>query len=608
MPPGKAYGNATGTLPEGIDVRGAGGYMVAKPSLHKSGRRYEFVEGHSLADLDPASLPQFLIDILEAAQTTPAQDVQFSRRKENAPDLTVWPLSDATLELILGGHPAGADRSAYDQKVITALLIAGADNDDIRDVFANFPIGEKYNERGDKYLAHSIGKARAWLADHSFEQAQPSILPQLYALRSWAQSPELTTLLIDGGIARPAEYEKTLIAIINYAITRRAPRVLLGSHRLGEMTGYSHMTAKRHLAMFGEGIITIHKDGTSTHRDGLKLVTVTGDPDGYGKWIDLTDLLRSVNLSVNHPTVERVNTSQQVTNDHLADEAFVPYPRHFAIKMRPDAQILPHGLSAAALLIVAVLVECGELTRDAICKLTGLSDYTVGRVLRRMAGMGLLTVFEGKPYRYELHPNFDEKLDDLRPQLPSYELTRRRGYVKAKACITFVSRRIHDTEPGSREEAKLLVRRDRYEKAMQEHIDCAAAKGVDVTAPLMEPRETEEQAKNRIHQAHLDRLRCAQRVGERAELRPKNYTETDEEMLSFARDISDKYKRMVYVYDRNSAETGWADLNAWALMTYGAGWWMHRDQADIVQDFRLFKNGGVQPPSIHFDGPMEAAA
>jgi hypothetical protein len=43
---------------------------VAPPSLHKSGRRYEFIEDHSPADLDPQPLPQFLIAILEAAQAT----------------------------------------------------------------------------------------------------------------------------------------------------------------------------------------------------------------------------------------------------------------------------------------------------------------------------------------------------------------------------------------------------------------------------------------------------------------------------------------------------------------------------------------------------------
>lgn len=42
MPEGARYGNETGELPKGIDIRGHGGLVVAPPSLHPSGRRYMF--------------------------------------------------------------------------------------------------------------------------------------------------------------------------------------------------------------------------------------------------------------------------------------------------------------------------------------------------------------------------------------------------------------------------------------------------------------------------------------------------------------------------------------------------------------------------------------
>jgi hypothetical protein len=49
---GKPFGNATRGLPPGIDIRGEGGYIVAAPSIGKSGRRYQYEE-----DYRPGSIP-----------------------------------------------------------------------------------------------------------------------------------------------------------------------------------------------------------------------------------------------------------------------------------------------------------------------------------------------------------------------------------------------------------------------------------------------------------------------------------------------------------------------------------------------------------------------
>ena len=60
--------NSTGSLAPGLDVRGAGGYIVAPPSIHPSGEAYEWYEGYSPDDRKPAALPLPVIDDLVGEQ------------------------------------------------------------------------------------------------------------------------------------------------------------------------------------------------------------------------------------------------------------------------------------------------------------------------------------------------------------------------------------------------------------------------------------------------------------------------------------------------------------------------------------------------------------
>ncbi len=55
--------NRAGLAP-GIDVRGEGGCVVAPPSLHASGRRYEWVRSHGPDDRPPSPLPGWLVALV----------------------------------------------------------------------------------------------------------------------------------------------------------------------------------------------------------------------------------------------------------------------------------------------------------------------------------------------------------------------------------------------------------------------------------------------------------------------------------------------------------------------------------------------------------------
>jgi hypothetical protein len=61
----RPIGNRAGLAP-GLDLRGDGGYVVAPPSLHKSGRCYTWELGASPDDVPLAPSPAWLLDLIRA--------------------------------------------------------------------------------------------------------------------------------------------------------------------------------------------------------------------------------------------------------------------------------------------------------------------------------------------------------------------------------------------------------------------------------------------------------------------------------------------------------------------------------------------------------------
>ena len=65
--------NQSGKLGPGLDVRGDGGQVVAAPSVHASGARYSWVDGHAPNDLSVAVAPAWLLELLTAEPEPPAE-------------------------------------------------------------------------------------------------------------------------------------------------------------------------------------------------------------------------------------------------------------------------------------------------------------------------------------------------------------------------------------------------------------------------------------------------------------------------------------------------------------------------------------------------------
>ena len=64
--PGFEIRNSAGKLGRGIDVRGDGGYVVAPPSVHPNGNRYEWVI--KPREVPFADMPEWLLDLLKEAE------------------------------------------------------------------------------------------------------------------------------------------------------------------------------------------------------------------------------------------------------------------------------------------------------------------------------------------------------------------------------------------------------------------------------------------------------------------------------------------------------------------------------------------------------------
>jgi hypothetical protein len=60
---GVGISSKVGILP-GLDIRSDGGYVVAPPSVHASGRKYYWKNGCSLDEIELADMPEWLIDLL----------------------------------------------------------------------------------------------------------------------------------------------------------------------------------------------------------------------------------------------------------------------------------------------------------------------------------------------------------------------------------------------------------------------------------------------------------------------------------------------------------------------------------------------------------------
>lgn len=177
--PDDEYGNAKGTLPQGIDIRCHGGQFVAPPSMHPSGNRYQWETGYGPHEAELLTIPEPVRTILDEQKSLLTEQVVFSDDVP-PPDVDHLHIRKEVAQLI-HEPPERGGRSEADQSVITSLVFAGATNEEIKAIFEFYPIGKegKFAEKGThalQYLTSSIARARGWVDVKREEKAEQNTI------------------------------------------------------------------------------------------------------------------------------------------------------------------------------------------------------------------------------------------------------------------------------------------------------------------------------------------------------------------------------------------------------------------------------------------------
>lgn len=453
MPEGKTWGNHNKGLPAGIDIRGAGGYVVAAPSLHKSSKRYAFEAGYELGTIDLLPVPDKLAELLDrAAASFPSRagvTVHFTETTTERPDLAAWNLSQTTIDKI--NHPVAArgGRSEVDYSVCLALCYAGLADADILAVFQHYPIGTngKYSERGPDYLARTVGNARAWMAAHPPTEKDGSgpgtIAAKINALRLRLRSAdfaELVPLELQSATGYRTGDRDRVIAdtALGYLWELHTLEARISNLELSERTGYSPNTcgaAMKRLVNLFQPIGDEPGKQATRYKINDALLCDTSHKEGINT---LSQSSASV-LSTHRGHDVFVRSLSALTPEELAerDEKRIaaggkPMTRNRQLAARLAAS--ERALGPAALRLVDILDMYGELRGVELAALLHKSKTATRRIISRTITAGLVVETETG---FALAGGWSQRVNELDAIVPTAGTMERRALAAADSRLRY---------------------------------------------------------------------------------------------------------------------------------------------------------------------------
>ncbi len=477
MPAGKDYGNATGDLPVGIDIRGVGGYIVAAPSLHKSGHRYEWLDGYKPHEIELQTVPQAMQAILDEAQEKriKAQTITFTTPTTERIELIRWKISKEVSELINAPGVPG-QRSENDMKVCVSLCYAGATDNDILAVYEHNPIGTqgKFAEAGQRYLALTIGKARAYVELHPRPDIGATVDNLLLYIRTHSFEAMIRSELLasDGTYRTDDSDTKTADAILCEMKAKRRLTINIGKRRLGKLAGIGCNTACRALARLNGWLFDVTLD--PLHGAKVSLCDVS-------RLHQMDPLLSSSIVYKRDPS-----SANDEINEYSPRKADEPFLIGTSAKMKEQIQdiaqtleITPKqakneytfaSLGESGLRVIDALMRAGDMTAKELAEETGKKMSSIRTAVHKLVQHGIVDASRPSvllPYTYSLCADVWQRIDEIAPNLRTNTTSAQRENRRLKDAQLWCDRGIEQAKQAQDSEQQQRLERRKAKLATQ---------------------------------------------------------------------------------------------------------------------------------------------
>jgi hypothetical protein len=419
QPPDMTLSNARGELPQHVDVRGEGGYILAPPSVIPGVGSYRFVDGHRPTDVSAPVLPPDILVLLRPVSSGVHREATGGTDQPH--ETSVAEVAEA-----LGYIPT---KMSYEDwlRVLMAVHSAFPNGQgiqlceewspgykgEISRKFASFK-GNGSNISTVFFLAKENGwRQRAPVAAADCH-ASEGVRSQLFRLRGWVRSAACVAYLKKNGVRRASELIPLLDSLLVLGHERGTHRVAITHRTLAETCDIAPVTAWRRVEKLKETkLIDVEKGDNGTIISLMPMNTILSE----------TDIKNGEGVSV------RIEEMEWQAS-HRTDDAFTSYPYWSAVKRRGNLAPLMGSLGATGWLLWPHLVRGG--TVDELAEVTGLSNATIAQSIRKFMSVSLISTPDdyepgsgrlpkvSKDEYYQLKEGADSLLDNARPHMATF--------------------------------------------------------------------------------------------------------------------------------------------------------------------------------------------
>lgn len=484
---GQPYGNQTGALPDGIDIRGVGGYIVLAPSMHKSGRRYAWLNDQTYAPI-PADLDALLSAAREAARPkprTPARptnldDAELLDRMFSAKNghmvRALWDGIDvgdhSSADFRLCRHLAfwtGCDEGRIDR----LFRLSGLYRSDKweRDDYRRRTIDRAINATSEVYDPQRRASTPPVDGPACTAEAAPGVRTIIESIRLHLRALDFSQLVpmkLQAKTGYRTDATDRIIAdhALAIAMERNSLVVRISSLQLAERTGKSFHTCKaamnRLVWLFAPMDQT---DGKAKDAPLYELrvaqIAISSECGG--------DLSRSTQLPLaTHAGRDAfVRSLTKLTADDLASknderqaEGLPPMKYSKELQRRLDAQVDSAG--PGVLLVLDALAMYGALTRTDLATVMHRKKYSVSRFVVRGLSLGLL-VEDGNCI--DVAPEWQERTDIIDAVSPTAGTMQRRRLAAIDSRLRYTEAALNNPHLPPDDRDAMYRRRNRAQVA-----------------------------------------------------------------------------------------------------------------------------------------------